>query len=517
MRRRRVRVDAVRRRRDVRVAQRGPGRRRGRVRGRATRPTTRPSCSARRTTRRSAGSASRCGDGSRAATAAASRSTRSRPTATSRSTSTPTGRTARHHRPTHRSGARGRSTTKEDNSGRASTRRPRPSRTVPRTSSPSGATASGTRTTGAPSGSRCRPAPTHAGAAVNDVQDVLQPGGGGIRVLRWVDPNRLWVLHSRSLLPVESEQRRDLATAADPDLAEGRAPPGLVDRRLRPTDLCNDIAVHDPARGTTGSAVPRHAGRPVGRRLRPALVVRRFVEVVPDRVAQEDDRVGARGRRRARPPRHRVRRNLHRRLPHDAHVQRQRPGVRAVDPSRQRPSGRRRAGPLDLLGRPDPAAACGDPGPRGLGARPERAGRRPNLRARSRVRHPPHVADVARRAVRRQDRRPGARGPTRFPCRTRGTQVPTSRVHPKLGAMAAAVVAPLDEGEAAGRVGRPVRRVEALAVPDRAAQRRPPVRADRHVGRRVRRRAPSQRRTHAGRQGHRSTSRSGRASSRRRT
>ena len=97
--------------------------------------------------------------------------------------------------------------------------------------------------------------------AVNDVQDVLQTTDGKIRVLRWVDANRLWVLHGRALRQLSRNGAGVWQTPVTQiSLKDVTHPHKSTD--VSSDDVCNDVAVHDPARGTTGSVYLAMQGDP---------------------------------------------------------------------------------------------------------------------------------------------------------------------------------------------------------------------------------------------------------------
>jgi hypothetical protein len=85
---------------------------------------------------------------------------------------------------------------------------------------------------------------------VNNAQDVIATPNGAIRVLKWADSERLWVMQARSL-----HQLRRVAGTWAPvvniSLEKVFHPAKKTD--VKPEDTCNDIAVHDPARGASGS------------------------------------------------------------------------------------------------------------------------------------------------------------------------------------------------------------------------------------------------------------------------
>ncbi|WP_123025997.1 hypothetical protein [Mycolicibacterium stellerae] len=92
--------------------------------------------------------------------------------------------------------------------------------------------------------------PTPPTGAGNFAQDVVPGGSGAIRILRWATPNRLWVLCSRGL------HRLDRVAGAwqprvDISLKDVFHPSKSTD--VSSSDKCNDLAVHDPARGAHGS------------------------------------------------------------------------------------------------------------------------------------------------------------------------------------------------------------------------------------------------------------------------
>jgi hypothetical protein len=86
--------------------------------------------------------------------------------------------------------------------------------------------------------------------AVNNGQDALPADGGSVRVLRWATVDRLWVVCKRGVY----QMQRDGAghwTRKDVSLKDVLHPAKSTD--VAATDVANDIAVHDPARGSLGS------------------------------------------------------------------------------------------------------------------------------------------------------------------------------------------------------------------------------------------------------------------------
>ncbi|MGI8759491.1 MAG: hypothetical protein ACR2K0_09320, partial [Acidimicrobiales bacterium] len=87
--------------------------------------------------------------------------------------------------------------------------------------------------------------------APNDAQDALAADPGAIRVLRWATVDRLWVMQRRSLFHLRRQAgvwQTPITTVALTDVFH---PAKKTD--VAASDTCNDIAVHDPARGTRGS------------------------------------------------------------------------------------------------------------------------------------------------------------------------------------------------------------------------------------------------------------------------
>jgi len=86
--------------------------------------------------------------------------------------------------------------------------------------------------------------------AVNKDQDVLPATGGAVRVLRWATADQLWVLCRRGLY----QMQRGAAgrwTRTGVSLQDVLHPAKSTD--VAASDVCNDIAVHNPAAGPFGS------------------------------------------------------------------------------------------------------------------------------------------------------------------------------------------------------------------------------------------------------------------------
>ena len=86
--------------------------------------------------------------------------------------------------------------------------------------------------------------------AVNNAQDALPADGGPVRALRWSTVDRLWVMCRRALHQMQRNPAGQW-TRADVSLEDVFHPAKTTD--VVSTDTCNDIAVHDPARGAGGS------------------------------------------------------------------------------------------------------------------------------------------------------------------------------------------------------------------------------------------------------------------------
>ena len=90
------------------------------------------------------------------------------------------------------------------------------------------------------------------GLVLTDAQDALAADPGSIRVLRWADANRLWVMLARSLYQMQRDGGGNWKKPVPKiSLEDVLHPAKSTD--VSAQDVCNDIAVHDPARGTTGS------------------------------------------------------------------------------------------------------------------------------------------------------------------------------------------------------------------------------------------------------------------------
>ena len=334
-------------------------------------------------------------------------------------------------------------------------------------------------------------------------------------MLRWATVDQLWVLLQRGSVTSCSERRRPLDSEPTSRWRTCCTRPSRPTSRRRTS--CNDIAVHDPARGPFGSLYLAHARRPLGRRRRPAVVVRRHVEVAQDRAGVEDDRGRARGRGRTRPPRHRLRRHRHRRVPGHDHLQRRhdprgRPGPDSTTASPTSPcrtSRSSRSGPIRLL-----RAATQARGVWELdlaGPVTDRTYVRVHQYDTRRT-----LADVrsSRRSSRRSPTPPTPRARSTPP--TAGTPARTCASTRSSGAMAGAGVAARGRGPTrpapAPRTGSASWRLWRFQTALRHDD--PRSRADRRLGRHVRRRPASQRRADAGRRADHHEGRTGRARSR---
>ena len=87
--------------------------------------------------------------------------------------------------------------------------------------------------------------------AVNNGQDALPADGGAVRVLRWSTVDRLWVLCQRAVYQMQRDGTGKWSRQ-DVSLKDVLHPAKSTD--VAASDLANDIAVHDPARGNLGSA-----------------------------------------------------------------------------------------------------------------------------------------------------------------------------------------------------------------------------------------------------------------------
>jgi hypothetical protein len=86
---------------------------------------------------------------------------------------------------------------------------------------------------------------------LNDLQDAIAADRHTIRVLRWATVDRLWVMQGRSLYQLRRVGGVWETPITRVSLEQVFHPAKKTD--TAPTDTCNDIAVHDPARGTRGS------------------------------------------------------------------------------------------------------------------------------------------------------------------------------------------------------------------------------------------------------------------------